>query len=79
MSNACTPILKFELLCNNVAARLLQGSHKVETVSNPKLFQGCGQVVTTSATWSQGCHTFVTSLKFLYGIVHGQKGKIGHF
>ena len=38
---------EFELLCNNVAARLLQGCHKVETVSNPKLFQGCGQVVTT--------------------------------
>ena len=27
--------------------RLLQGCHKVENVSNPRFFQGCGQVVTT--------------------------------
>ena len=47
---------EFELLCNNVAARLLQGCHKVETVSNPKLFQGCGQVVTTL------CNNLVTRL-----------------
>ena len=47
---------EFQLLCNNVAARLLQGCHKVETVSNPKLFQGCGQVVTTL------CNNLVTRL-----------------
>ena len=76
---------EFQLLRNNVAARLLQGCHKVETVSNPKLFQGCGQVVTTlcnnlvtrlphpchkvATPLSQGCHTLVTSLEFLYGNV----------
>ena len=47
---------EFQLLCNNVTARLLQGCHKVETVSNPKLFQGCGQVVTTL------CNNLVTRL-----------------
>ena len=55
---------EFELLCNNVAARLLQGCHKVENSFKSKvvsrLWTGSNNLVT--ATWSQGYHTLVTPL-----------------